>query len=69
MKKFKEWIAAAGIRAIKPFAQSAVAAIGVTATISEVDWLVVISTAGLAAILSLLTSVSGLPELETKGEK
>ena len=69
MTNFKNWIVAAGIRAIKTFAQSAVAAIGVTATISEVDWLVVISTAGLAAILSLLTSVSGLPELETKGEK
>lgn len=64
-----EWLKAAGIRAIKTFAQSAVAAIGVTATISEVDWVVVLSTAGLAAILSLLTSVSGLPELETKGEK
>ena len=66
MKKIftKEWFAAAGIRALKTVAQTAVASIGVTAMIHEVDWLVVCSTAALAGVLSLLTSVAGLPELE-----
>lgn len=66
MKKIftKEWFAAAGIRALKTAAQTAVASIGVTAMIHEVDWLVVGSTAALAGMLSLLTSVAGLPELE-----
>ena len=66
MKKIftKEWFAAAGIRALKTAAQTAVASIGVTAMIHEVDWLVVGSTAALAGVLSLLTSVASLPELE-----
>lgn len=66
MKKIftKEWFAAAGIRALKTIAQTAVASIGVTAMIHEVDWLVVGSTAALAGVLSLLTSIAGLPELE-----
>ena len=66
MKKIftKEWFAAAGIRALKTVAQTAVASIGVTAMIHEVDWLVVGSTASLAGVLSLLTSIAGLPELE-----
>ena len=66
MKKIftKEWFAAAGVRALKTVAQTAVATIGVTAMIHEVDWLVVGSTAALAGVLSLLTSVAGLPELE-----
>ena len=66
MKKIftKEWFAAAGIRALKTVAQTAVASIGVTAMIHEVDWLVVGSTAALAGVLSLLTSIAGLPELE-----
>lgn len=66
MKKIftKEWFAAAGIRALKTVAQTAVASIGVTAMIHEVDWVVVGSTAALAGVLSLLTSVAGLPELE-----
>ena len=66
MKKIftKEWFAAAGIRALKTAAQTAVASIGVTAMIHEVDWLVVGSTAALAGVLSLLTSVAGLPELD-----
>ena len=68
MKKIftKEWFAAAGIRALKTVAQTAVASIGVTAMIHEVDWLVVGSTAALAGVLSLLTSVAGLPEIETE---
>jgi hypothetical protein len=66
MKKIftKEWFAAAGIRALKTVAQTAVASIGVTAMIHEVDWVVVGSTAALAGVLSLLTSIAGLPEIE-----
>lgn len=60
----KEWWKAAGIRAIKTVAQTAVATIGTTAMFSQVDWLVVGSTALLAGVLSLLTSVAGLPEVE-----
>ncbi|WP_304583711.1 holin [Acutalibacter muris] len=60
----KKWWKAAGIRAIKTVAQAAVATIGTTAMFSEVDWLVVGSTALLAGVLSLLTSVAGLPEVE-----
>ena len=60
----KKWWKAAGIRAIKTVAQAAVAAIGTTAMLSEVDWLVVGSTALLSGVLSLLTSIAGLPEVE-----
>lgn len=60
----KEWIAAAGVRAIKTVAQTAVATIGTSAVISEVNWVMVGSSALLAGILSLLTSVAGLPEVE-----
>ena len=63
-EKFKEWIKAAGIRAIKTVAQTAAATIGCSALISEVDWLMVSSAAVLAGILSLLSSVAGLPELQ-----
>ena len=62
--KTKIWFKAAGIRAVKTLAQTAAAMIGVGATIGTVDWLTVISTAGLAAILSMLTSVAGLPEIK-----
>ncbi len=65
----KKWWKAAGVRAIKTFAQSAIAAIGTTALISEVNWAIVFSTAGLATVLSLLTSVAGLPELENKDKE
>ena len=60
----KKWWQAAGIRAVKTVAQAAVAAIGTTAMLSEVDWLVVGSTALLSGVLSLLTSIAGLPEVE-----
>lgn len=60
--KTKTWLKAAGIRALKTFAQTALATIGTTAIISEIHWLTVISASGLAAILSILTSVAGLPE-------
>lgn len=64
MTDFKKWIAAAGIRAIKTVAQTAVATIGSSAVISEVNWAVVTSASLLAGVLSLLTSVAGLPELK-----
>jgi hypothetical protein len=59
-----KWAKAAGIRAIKTMAQTAVAAIGTTAVMSGVDWVMVGSTAALAGIMSLLTSIAGLPELK-----
>lgn len=60
----KRWIKAAGIRALKTVAQSAVAAIGTAAVMGEVNWTAVLSASALAGILSLLTSVAGLPELK-----
>lgn len=60
----RKWWKAAGVRAVKTVAQAAVAAIGTTAMLNEVDWLVVASTALLAGVLSLLTSIAGLPEVE-----
>ena len=64
-EKFLKWLKAAGIRALRTFAQVSVASIGIAATMTEVDWLTVLSTAGLSAIISILTSVvTGLPELE-----
>ena len=66
--KFKKWIKAAGIRAIKTVAQSALATIGTTALFDQVDWRVVAGAALLAGILSLLTSIAGLPELKEDEE-
>jgi hypothetical protein len=60
----KKWIKAAGIRAVKTVAQTAAATIGSSAVLSSVDWRMVVSAAVLAGILSLLTSVAGLPEVE-----
>jgi hypothetical protein len=61
---FKDWIKAAGIRAIKTVAQTACATIGTSAVMGEVNWIMVGSASLLAGILSLLTSVAGLPELK-----
>ena len=66
MTNFKDWIKAAGIRALKTVAQTAIATIGTSAVISEVNWIIVLSASGLAGLLSLLTSVAGLPELKSK---
>lgn len=59
-----KWWKAAGIRAIKTVAQTAVATIGTSAVISEVNWLIVASASALSGILSLLTSIAGLPEVK-----
>ena len=69
MKKIftKEWLKAAAIRAIKTVAQTAVATIGTAAVIGEVDWIAVASASVLAGVLSLLTSLAGIPEV-TPGE-
>lgn len=64
MTNFKRWLAAAGVRALKTVAQTAVATIGTSAVMDEVNWIMVASASVLAGILSLLTSVAGLPELK-----
>lgn len=63
---FKDWIKAAGVRAIKTVAQTAVATIGTAVAMGNVDWVMVGSASALAGIVSLLTSVAGLPELDNQ---
>lgn len=59
-----KWLKAAGIRAVKTMAQTAVAVIGTAAVVSSVDWKLVVSSAVVAGVVSLLTSVAGIPEVE-----
>jgi hypothetical protein len=68
MKNWKTWLKAAGVRAIKTVAQTAVATIGTSVAMGEVNWAMVGSAAALAGILSMLTSVAGLPEVKDGGE-
>ena len=63
-EKTNKWMKAAAVRAVKTMAQTAVATIGASAVLSAVDWPVVVSASVLAGVLSLLTSVAGLPEVE-----
>lgn len=63
MRDWKKWAKAAGVRAVKTVAQTAVATIGTSAAMGEVNWVMVASSSVLAGVVSLLTSIAGLPEL------
>ena len=64
LKNFKQWLKCATVRAVKTIAQTAVSTIGVTAMMNEVNWVAVVSASLLSGILSMLTSISGLPEVK-----
>lgn len=63
-EKLVKWVKAAGVRAVKTVAQTAVATIGTAAVLGEVNWIMVLSASVLAGVISLLTSVAGLPEIK-----
>ena len=65
---FKNWLKAAGIRAVKTVAQTAVATIGTSAVLGDVNWIMVASASALAGILSFLTSIAGIPEVKESDE-
>lgn len=64
MKSWKAWAKAAAVRAIKTVAQAAIAGVGVAVTLDQVDWVYIVSASILAGILSILTSLAGLPEVD-----
>ena len=68
-KNYVKWLKAAAVRAVKTIAQTAVATIGTSAVLSAVDWRVVMSASLLAGLLSVLTSVAGLPEVKENKEE
>ena len=65
---WKNWLKAAGIRAVNTVAQTAVATIGTSAVLGDVNWIMVASASALAGILSLLTSIAGIPEVKESDE-
>ncbi len=69
MRDWKNWIKKAGVRAIKTVCQTAVATIGVATVMSEVNWIAVVSASVLAGVLSILTSVAGIPEVDESEEQ
>lgn len=68
MSNWKAWIKAAGIRAVRTIAQTAIASIGTAVVLSEINWVVVVSASLLAGLLSILTSLAGLPEVPAEEE-
>lgn len=65
-KNFKKWLKAAAVRAVRSVAQAAIASIGTSAALGDVNWVLVASTAALTGVLSILTSVAGLPEVKAE---